>query len=187
MERDIDKDLELCAKAKPGEFLPLGVANEFISMAGESLPYYINDVKRLQDRLVISPYGDDKIDELEEAMEHLRAREDRLRAENQRMREALEKISEYRIYALGNSREMEGYSMAPNCIRDIAKKALEVRMSSRKCLSCAYFDRTVELSCMHCDRFHCAGSPKRPMYLKRKTPEEKLSPSLRKILNQNKQ
>lgn len=57
-------------------------------------------------------------------------------------------------------------------------------MSQRKCLSCAYFDKNLPLSCAHRDSTHCAGSSKKPFCPKRKSVEEKLSPSLKRLVKE---
>lgn len=92
----------------------------------ETIEAQRQEIERLKKRLQVSPYGDDKIDELEEAIENLRFQNKQLQAQAAQMREALAfGISLVDMICTANKREGEEPT-APSEFRfyEKAQKAL---------------------------------------------------------------
>ncbi|MCK9327790.1 MAG: hypothetical protein M0P69_20005, partial [Bacteroidales bacterium] len=73
--------LEKWKTATPWEMQALLKSYEDTGLTPEEVSFIRAENKRLRDRLVVSPYGDDKIDELEGAIEFLRHKVDTFRAQ----------------------------------------------------------------------------------------------------------
>lgn len=65
----------------------------FLELEGkdETIETLKEENEQLKERLQISPFGDDKIDELEEAIENLKFQYDQLKKENEKLKDGKEK------------------------------------------------------------------------------------------------